>query len=242
MEGIVSTGRGIHHLLLQAERDRQRARPVLLRLLPLVVGLSNLFGMAYAERYLAADPDASSLTFLLFLQATVTLSLIFVHYEGTLEEICRKTRLFPSTPKDRYRFGLLSTLRSPPLLALWSTMAVAMLILFHREPATFLWATAGYAALMVATVATSTAILLWIARISGEVTVLLWIVAIAVAGIIIGTLLFGSPTLLQACLPLVWAAEATRAGANGEVLPAAGNLALLVFLSLSALLIGRTRS
>jgi hypothetical protein len=226
---------GGHTLLLRAERRRRDHVPVLLRALPAIVGIANLFLLAFAERYIGSEPDMFPLMFLLFVEASGLLALAFMHYIQNIEEILTKTRIFPSSLWSRFLYALQSLLRGPSILALWGSTAVGFLILHRHEPVVLLASLASWAALSLAVVTVFLALLFWFTRNSAPATILAWIGAVAAVAIILSSLLFRFESLLEACFPIVWAARAIGDAGQKQYAPAAGHIGLLVLLSFAAM-------
>jgi hypothetical protein len=230
---------GDHMLLLHAERTRHDHRPVVLRALPVITGIGNLFLLAFAERYLAHDPDGSFLTFLLFLEACCTIALAFLHYNQSLQEILQKTRIFPPAGWSRFLYALNSLLRNRPVIALWGSAAIGLAILNRTAPALLITSLLAYLSLSLAALTGFLAVLFWFTRNSAPATILAWIGTLAAAGVMLSSLLFRFPSLLEACLPVVWAAEAIRGAAVQEYLQSGVRIGYLLLTSFAALLAAR---
>lgn len=116
-------------LLLDAERAKERRGPDSRRLVGPVLAIANLFLLAYGERYLRNDRGmlfpilTAEMVLLLLLSASHMLSSATVSLE--------RTAIFPLRPIDRFRYVIVGTLRSMPVL-LWSGgTLLAFVILYH---------------------------------------------------------------------------------------------------------------
>jgi hypothetical protein len=230
---------GDHTLLLQAERAKHDHLSVPLRALPVITGIGNLFLLAFAERYLAHDPEGLFLTFLLFLEASCTIALAFLHYNQSLEEILQKTRIFPPVAWSRFLYALNSLLRNRSVLALWGSAAIGLAILNRAAPALLITSLLAYFSLSFAALTVFLSVLFWFTRYSAPATILAWIGTLAAAGVMLSSLLFRFPSLLEAFLPVVWAADAIREAAGQDYLQAGAHVGLLLLTSLAAMLAAR---
>jgi hypothetical protein len=206
---------------------------------PFAIAIGTIVLLAYFERYLGEPFNRPALMLVAFLLGGGVLGLAFLNLSGSASEILRASALFPLSAARRYAFLLRSVLTDPNLIALLGASAISILILAFARPAVLLWAIASLAALTMSLVAPLCALMLWFRRRATPFAALGWGMAITATAMLAGTLLFSIPSLLEAFLPVRWAANALLSAAAGEWMRATLQLLPLAAVTLGSAALAR---
>jgi hypothetical protein len=125
-------------LLLQAEQSRSHPPHTRITVLGASCGVANLFFCSYFERFLSSPPHARPFLLFLGVQSVLLWGFTCASYFGGQRRILRNTRIFPLARGARFHFLLSSTMRKPLVIALWTTGAFSVGVLFGESfPARF---------------------------------------------------------------------------------------------------------
>jgi hypothetical protein len=225
--------------LISVERLREQRSADEPKLVAPMLGLLNLFFLAYFERYLTGERSAETLALLIFLEITLFVILAVTRYLSVTGETLRRAALFPTTAWDRFIFSGISNLRRPVSLLWWGSVVLAFLILAHGSWAEVFLPTLLFSLLVLCAQMVVSLLLLTARKGEGSGGAIVWALLAFVSGIAVVSLLFGERSLLRVLLPVQWVAEAIHATGVGNLRPSLHAFGLLSGLGGGTLLLAR---
>jgi hypothetical protein len=219
---------------LRAERGEDEPR-----LVGPVLGILNLFFLAYFERYLTGERSAETLALLLFLEISLFVTLAVARYLSVTEETLRGASIFPIAPWDRFVFTGLSNLRRPVVLLWWGSVVLAFLILDHGSVAEVILPALLFSLLVLCAQMVVSMLLLASRKREGSGGAMVWGLLALVFCTAVASLLFAERSLLHVVPPVQWVAEAIRATGTGNLQPSLHAFALLCGIGGASLLLSR---
>lgn len=221
--------------LVAAERLRDQRMTGEPKLIAPLLGILNLFFLAYFERFLTGERAADSLALLLFLEIALFVVLAITRFLSVTGEVLHRAALFPMRAWDRFLFAAISNLRRPVTLLWWGSVILAFLILSHDTWQEILIPALLFTLLVLCIQMVAALLLLR----AGKGIAVAWGLLACTFGILIASLLFGEQSLLRLLLPVQWVAEAIRTAGEGNLLPGIRAFALLACIGGGTLLLAR---
>jgi hypothetical protein len=225
--------------LISVERLREQRSADEPKLVAPMLGLLNLFFLAYFERYLTGERSTETLALLIFLEITLFVILAITRFLSVTEETLRRAALFPTTPWDRFVFSGISNLRRPVTLLWWGSVVLAFLILAHGSWTEVFLPSLHFTLLVLCAQMMITLLLLTAGKAGGNGFAIVWTLLACASGIAIVSLLFGERSLLRVLLPVQWVAEAIHATGEGNLRPSFHAFALLFGIGGGSLILAR---
>ncbi len=204
-----------------------------------MLGLLNLFFLAYFERFLAEEKSAEILALLIFLEISLFVVLALTRFPGGTGETLQRGAIFPTTPWERFVFTAISNLRRPAVLLWLGSVLLALLVLRHGSWFEVMIPALLFSLLVLCTQVIVSLLLLTAGKQTGGGGIVVWGLLASMLSIAAVSLLFGEESLLRFVLPVQWVADAIEAAHDGDLQPSFRALALLVGLSGGGLFLAR---
>ncbi len=239
MEAVIASLPPVVRRLLSAESLREQRGAGEPKLIGPVLGLLNLFFLAYFERYLSGERSAETLALLLFLEMDLFVVLALTRFLSGTTGTLRRTAIFPTTAWERFAFAGISNLRRQ-VVTLWlGSVILALLILGHDSWIEVVLPPLLFSLLVLCAQVAISILLLTAGKREGGGGVIVWGLLASVFGVAILSLLFGERSLLRVILPVQWVAEAIHAAGEGNLQPSLRALALLLGVGGGGILLAR---
>ena len=224
MKGVFSTE------LVAVEAERAEEERTLLKLFPAAAGILMLIANAYLERYLKDDPDGYHLKMFVVLHTGVFLAVAVGTYMSRLEDIIRKSSIFPGSGVGRMLFVARCIAGHRLVIALLIVEVLSLGILYRST----LLAAIGtpFLVVLLQSLLVSSAMVLCLVLTRAERRVMALVAGVVFAGavVLIGTVVFHVQQILTwvpLLSPTASACLEAQRGGRAQVLSVSALLLLL---------------
>lgn len=206
---------------------------------PFVLAFLNLLFCGYYDQFLRGDADGHYLQLLFFINASFFTAIVVGFFIQSNMEILVKTSIFPTSAWNRLLFTVLSTVRRPFLLSLWSTTGLFLLVFYHKNMLLMVSSLIIFTLMLFDLLMIASVLFLIGVRSSRSLAAGAPMFVLGAVGILVGSVMFQIKSILTAIPILSWAADAILAVQRSDMNSLILNVTLLFVVSIASTLVGR---
>ncbi|MBX2992504.1 MAG: hypothetical protein KF749_15230 [Bacteroidetes bacterium] len=229
----------IAQTLLAVDTEQLSALSPRIKLYAFILAILNLIPSGLSENVLRIDREGYHLSLFLFSHSVVFVLVGLSYFVGSSRDILEKVRLLPTTALSRILFVITANLRHPFSIALMSSNAFFLIVLYWHHITVGITAVVLYLLLVTNISTIAAAVFLHLEKKGASVGIALVVVALAAFAALVGSFAYEADAILQK-VPLVnFCVNGILSALSGDWFTVLLNLVLLTAVAAGVIWLGK---